>query len=318
MNNKDNENDTIETIKSEPQHHVAHYSIIDKNKLNMNVMEERFLKNQSQRAEELEKLKKSRSKSLDLECDRQNCLSREQFWKEFRSECELIREEIDRHLYVDVNEKKKTKAYVTAEKRHEGQVVLEQVVVRLLHFENSNNIPHLVEGDIHLFSQEMADLKARIEKLRRIVSPQDKFTFKRYHDLKKKKVEGSENDEETKFLLKRSNDASKTDASTITASKSSTSIRRFYSDQRLQDGTRVPETYEMVNETWDSKNVHELKHPNLVAESNKQHYASNESGVTVVEDEKDKKIVLSDHDVEAKGTKNVLNVKKLENCTFIS
>ena len=278
----------------------------DDNTLNENMMERAFLESQSHRARELLKLKESRN-AFDSSASVTDGDDRDAFWEHFRSECALLHKELDYHLYTDIKTKTSPKLYLTAEQRLEGQAVLDHLIMRLLHFEKPSNVPNLVGGDVRLFSQEMSNLKTRIEHFRNVVCPREKFTFKRYHDLKKGLVRRNEDKPELpEPAPKKANEILGTGE-----------IRRFYSDQRMQKERRNQDNSQtsqcLRNESWEQATSSEED----ISRLENQYENISKSDVVIIEGERDKVLDVEDHGHDSKGKRNSPHLKNLERCTVI-
>jgi len=276
----------------EDHHHCT------KMEANLKSYERNFLANQSRRRREL--LNSKLSRKTEFEESTLNTNDRDKFWSLFRSECSQLHKELDQKIYSDTVLKSVPKKYVTAQQRLEGRATLDEVTARLVYFESPNNIPDLVGGDLRLFSQEMTNLKSKIERLQKTVCPPEKFTFKRYHDIKKNSVfDDDKRDNNTNSM--------KADAEDKNQFLDPVLLRRFGSLQKIKGSPSNEISAEQLkNETWrDITKQEENKDKKTSVPNN---------NVRFVRYEKDKNIVVDDGDSTNRSIGKALRLKNLTNC----
>ena len=147
--------------------------------------EAQFLASQKARLDKLQE-----SQKLDVHLQNQ----RKEFWQSFKQQTQSIQQSLSLLIGQESG-----KEFVTAQQRNEALEDLNRIQIQiksLNHFCNRSNkfqkqiltqwfdqneLPELPIGDVRLINVDLQELKTRVDEIRSIIVPKEKFRFKRYH-----------------------------------------------------------------------------------------------------------------------------------------
>lgn len=148
--------------------------------------EAQFLASQKARLDKLQE-----SQKLDVHLVQNQ---RKEFWQSFKQQTQSIQQSLSLLIGQESG-----KEFVTAQKRNEALEDLNKIIIQiksLNHFCNRSNkfqkqiltqwfdqneLPELPIGDVRLVNVDLQELKTRVDEIRSIIVPKEKFRFKRYH-----------------------------------------------------------------------------------------------------------------------------------------